>query len=118
VRSGNATNFKNFLETISPINIWYFPQIYFINHNSKEGRTINYIGKYENYTTDINYILNTLKIPIQELPNENRNPIFNRHPQLNDMDYYKILYKDSWCKDWVLERYKNDFKFFNYELDI
>ncbi len=118
VRSGNATNFKNFLETISPINIWYFPQIYFINHNSKEGRTINYIGKYENYTTDINYILNTLKIPIQELPNENRNPIFNRHPQLNDMDYYKILYKDSWCKEWVLERYKNDFKFFNYELDI
>ena len=118
VRSGSTTNFKNFLENISPINFWYFPQTYFLNHNSKEGRMVNYIGRYETYQTDVTYILNKIGIPPQQIPNENRNPIFNRHPKLNDRDYYKILYNDEWCKNWVLERYKNDFKIFNYELDI
>jgi hypothetical protein len=118
VRSNTTSNFKQFLERINPIDVWYFPQTYFLNHNQTQNRFVNFVGRYENYETDVRYILNKIKIKSADIPHENRNPIYDRHPQLNQQNYYKILYKDGWCKEWVLERYKNDFKFFNYELDI
>jgi hypothetical protein len=118
VRSGTTTNFKHFLENIKPIDSWYFPQTYFLNHNQTSNRFVNFIAKYENYEIDVRYILNKIGIHNLEIPHENRNPIYNRHPNLNQTDYYKILYKDEWCKQWVLERYKNDFKIFNYDMDI
>ena len=118
VRSGTTTNFKHFLENINPRDFWYFPQTYFLNHNQTPTRFINHIGRYEDYEIDVRYILNKLNIKNISIPHDNRNPIYDRHPQLNQENYYKLLYKDVWCKDWVLERYKNDFKFFNYGMDI
>lgn len=118
VRSGSTSNFKHFLENISPINLWYFPQSYFINHNSKGDRFINYIGRYENYEIDVKYVLNKIGVSNIKIPHENKNPIYDRHPNIDQQNYYKLLYKDKWCKDWVLERYKNDFKIFNYDMDI
>ena len=44
--------------------------------------------------------------------------MWNRHPNLNTDKLYKLYYKDESVKNWVKEKYKNDFKLFNYELDI
>jgi hypothetical protein len=118
VRSGTTTNFKHFLENISPINFWYFPQTYFINHNRKDDQFVNFIGRYEDYEIDVRYALNKIGISNVNIPHDNKNPIYNRHPNINQQDYYKLLYNDIWCKEWVLERYKNDFKIFNYDMDI
>ena len=44
--------------------------------------------------------------------------LWERHPNLNTYKLYKQYYNEEWMKDWVREKYKNDFTLFNYELDI
>jgi len=113
----NSIKLNEFIDKINYKDSWYFPQLYFINSGKRDNVKISYIGKYESYTESVKVILNTLdlKYPI---PHLNRNPIYDRHPNIKQHEFYKYLYEDEWCKDWVRERYIDDFKQFNYELDI
>ena len=52
------------------------------------------------------------------IPHLNRNPIYDKHPNIKQEDFYKFLYKENWTREWVRERYENDFKIFNYDMDI
>jgi len=118
-REGFNGNFSDFINSIYEFDFWYYPQTYFFNHNKTSNIEISHICKYENYENDIRGLLVKLKIPFNKIPHENRNPIYNKHPNLKQHDYYKILYNNNvLAKEWVLDKYKNDFKLFNYELDI
>jgi hypothetical protein len=118
-REGFNGNFSDFINSIYEFDFWYYPQIYFFNHNKTSNIEITHICKYENYENDIRALLIKLKIPFNKIPHENRNPIYNKHPNLKQQDYYKILYNNNvLAKEWVLDKYKNDFKLFNYELDV
>ena len=78
---------------------------------------MTFIGRYENFKEDTDYVFNKLNIK-EDIPHINRNPIYEKHPNLNQHKYYKYLYSEEWMKEWVRERYYNDFKIFNYGMDI
>jgi len=111
-------NFGNFIKSIFEHNFLYFPQTFFVNNNKTEKRSISFIGRYENYSNDVNLLFKKLGHPTPKIPHLNKNSIYERHPNLNQHKYYKSLYREDWIKDWVITKYKNDFQTFNYELDI
>ena len=55
---------------------------------------------------------------ISTIPHLNRHELYTNHPNMDFNNYYCKLYTEDWMKDWVREKYKDDFKIFNYELDI
>ena len=87
-------------------------------HGQTNEKKVSFIGKYENFNQDLNYVLNQIDIKIDKIPHINRNVLWDRHPNLNTHSLYKQYYNEEWMKDWVREKYKNDFRIFNYELDI
>lgn len=118
VRKGEYINdFSKFLNLKLDSDLWLLPQYYFITAGVTENKNVSFIGKYENIEKDSITIFNKLNID-KKIPHLNRNPIYDKHPTLKQHDFYKHMYREEWMKDWVRERYKNDFKIFNYELDI
>jgi hypothetical protein len=65
----------------------------------------------------VNFILDKVESN-ENIPHLNRNPIYDKHPELNQDNFYKHIYQEEWMKNWVRERYSNDFKIFNYDMDI
>ena len=112
--------FDKFLKNINPNDTWYVPQTFYINSGVTPNRKFSHIAKYENYDEEINSILKKLKINLgnTSLPHLNYNPIYEKHPKLKQEKYYKHLYTETWMKDWIRERYQDDFKIFNYGMDI
>ena len=108
---------KKFIESIFQHDYLFFPQSYFIKNGSSAEKQLSFIGRYENYENDVNHIFKKINIT-HSLPHLNRNPIYDKHPNLNQETFYKHMYKEEWMKDWVRERYENDFKIFNYDMDI
>ena len=117
-RDTKSQSFPNFLKSISELDYLYHSQTYFIKHGETENKSVSFIGRYENYITDLNYILNQIGVVCTDIPHLNKNPMWNRHPNLNTDKLYKLYYKNESEKNWVKEKYKDDFKLFNYELDI
>lgn len=78
---------------------------------------ISFIGKYENLKKDVSKVFHRLGIN-QNIPHLNRHSIYDKHPHLKQEKYYKSFYTEDWMKDWVRERYKDDFKIFDYDMDI
>jgi hypothetical protein len=117
-REGKANLFSNFIKSIDPLDFLFFSQEYYINHGNTPTKKISYVGKYENLNYDLNYILNKIEIKENRIPHLNRNKMWEKHPNLNTHKLYKQYYNEDWMKDWVREKYQNDFKIFNYELDI
>lgn len=113
-----SADFSTFLENANDSDIWLMPQEYFVNAGKNRERKISFIGRYENFKKDLSYILTKLGIENKKIPHLNRNPIYDLHPNLKQENYYKFFYKEDWMVDWVRERYKNDFKIFNYGMDL
>lgn len=118
-RKGNTKHdFSFYLKNIDETNVWLLPQSYFIEAGKTKNKKVSFIGRYENYDTDCNQILQKLKYS-EKIPHLNRNPIYDRHPNLNQEQYYsKIYYTEDWMIDWVKERYENDFKILNYGMEL
>lgn len=110
-------SFQDFLKLEVSSHIWMMPQYYFVTAGSTETQNVSFIGKYENLNKDISYVFNKLNIN-SKLPHLNSNPIYKRHPNIKQENYYKTFYSEEWMKDCVRERYKNDFKIFNYDMDL
>lgn len=110
-------SFEHFLLTSNKYDLWYLNQSYYTHSGISDDKKMNFIAKYENYKDEVLYILQKLGIN-KNIPHLNRNPIYEKHPDLNQQKYYKHIYTEEWMKDWVRERYSNDFKIFNYDMDI
>jgi len=110
-------SFEEFLKKPKVNKVNNYTQTYFLNNGDKN-INLCYVGKYENFNIDLKTILKKLNIKHGKIPHINRNPIYDRQPNLKQESYYKHLYTEEWMKDWVRERYKDDFKQFNYELEI
>jgi len=118
VRKGEYTHsFEEFLKLDNSSHIWLLPQYYFISAGSSNDKKVSFIGKYENIKNDIKQVFNKLNLD-KQLPHLNNNPIYERHPNLNQENYYNSFYTEDWMVDCVRERYENDFKIFNYGMDI
>tara|TARA_Y100000389_G_scaffold202629_1_gene248489 strand:- start:52 stop:624 length:573 start_codon:yes stop_codon:yes gene_type:complete len=113
-----TSDLKDFIKNINLNDVWLLPQSYYINEGKTKNKKVNFIGKYENLKKDFQIVLN--KVGIQgTLEHLNRNPIYNNHPTLNQENYYLSTYKHkTWVRDFVKETYYNDFKIFNYDMDI
>lgn len=118
-RKFGFVEFDKFLRETNETNPWYIPQQYYITSGVSQNRKISKVLKYENYEKEVREVLKDIGHPnYEKLPHLNRNPIYDRHPNLNYKKYCRHFYTEEWMKDFVRERYKNDFKIFNYELDI
>jgi short-subunit dehydrogenase len=62
-------------------------------------------------------ILNTIN-HTSDIPHLNQNPLYQKNPHLNQEMYYKHFYTENWMIDWIKERYEDDFKIFNYDMDL
>ena len=111
-------SFEDFLKKSNVNDLWLLPQVFYTKTDKDSLNKISYIGKYENFKNEVNHIFETIGIKSTYIPHLNRNPIYDKHPNLNQHQYYKNLYTEEWMKDLVRERYKDDFKQFNYELEI
>lgn len=116
-RDNGFKSFRKFVDTIYEYDYLHFPQSYFISNGSSPKKKVSFIGRYENLHNDINEIFTKINVN-GTLPHLNRNIIYDKHPNLNQEQYYKHFYTEEWMKDWVRERYENDFKIFNYGMDI
>lgn len=117
-REGNIQLFSTFVESIDPLDFLFFSQEYYLYHGQRDYKKVSYVGKYENFNNDLRYISNQIGIELNEIPHLNRNSYWERHPNLDTHKLYKQYYNQEWIKDWVREKYKNDFTLFNYGLDI
>jgi hypothetical protein len=117
-RDTKSQSFSNFLKSIDTLDYLYFPQTYFTNHGKTDKKKISFVGKYENFSNDLNFVFKKLNINNTAIPHLNKNSMWEIHPNLNTQKLYKFYYNDGWMKEWVREKYKDDFKIFNYELDI
>jgi hypothetical protein len=116
-RKDGFMSVHRFIETIDKNDYLFFPQSYFIRNGSTEDKKVSFIGRYENFINDVNFILEKVESN-ENIPHLNRNPIYDKHPNLNQYNFYKHLYIDKDVLTWVRERYANDFKIFNYDMDI
>tara|TARA_B100000963_G_C22489808_1_gene608725 strand:- start:156 stop:725 length:570 start_codon:yes stop_codon:yes gene_type:complete len=106
---------NKFVENVTDNYFLYMPQSYYINEDKSN---LSFIGKYESFINDLNLVLNKFDIQ-NKIPHLNRNPIYNKHPQLNSDKYYsQILSQEKWAVEWIRERYKDDFKIFNYGMEL
>jgi len=110
-------SFGEFITELSENHLDLIPQSYYINAGKDENKEVSFIAKYENYTHDIQKILKKINHR-SSIPHLNRNPIYDKHPHLNQEKFYRNLYSQDWMIENILERYKDDFKIFNYELDL
>lgn len=110
-------NFEYYIKKVDTKGLHLIPQSYFVNAELDMTKELTFIGKYENYINDVNFIFNKLNIQ-ENIPHRNRNPIYDVHPTLNQEKYYNSFYTEQWMIDWVKERYENDFKIFNYGMDL
>jgi len=110
-------NFEFYIKQVDTKGLHLIPQSYFVNTELDKTRELNFIGRYENYIDEVKNIFQILNIN-QPIPHRNRNPIYDLHPNLNQEKYYSAFYSEEWMVDLVRERYKDDFKIFNYELDL
>lgn len=117
-RDGKSQSFSHFIKTIDPLDFLFFSQEYYLYHGQTPNKKISYIAKYESFDTDVNFILNNIGVSNYTIPHINRNTMWEQHPNLNTYKLYKQYYNEEWMKEWVREKYKNDFTLFNYELDI
>jgi len=112
-----SSNFREFTETINQNDTWIIPQSYYINEGKTNTKEVSFIGRYENLLEDTAVLFKKLNYK-EKLPHLNNNPIHDNHPNLNQEKYYKYYYSEEWMKEWVRERYENDFKIFNYGMDL
>ena len=110
-------NFEFYIKQVDTKGLHLIPQSYFVKTELDKTKELNFIGRYENYIDDVNSIFEKLNIN-ETIPHRNRNPIYDIHPNLKQEKYYSAFYKEKWMEDWVKERYKDDFKIFNYGLEL
>jgi hypothetical protein len=111
-------SFEEFLKKSNGKGLHMLPQTFYTGSGSNNKQTLSYIGKYENFEKDLKFIFKKLDIKYTKIPHLNYNPIYDKQPNLKQESYYKHFYTEEWMKDWVRERYNDDFKQFNYDLEI
>lgn len=112
-----SDNFNEFIENFNENDMWFLPQEYYFEQGKTNNKKISCVIRYENLSAGIKKPLEFINVHTT-IPHLNRNPIYERHANLNQEKYYKFFYTENWMIEWVKERYKNDFKQFNYELEI
>lgn len=117
-REGYDKLFSSFVENIDPLDYLYFSQEYYLYHGKTETKKVSFVAKYENFNQDLNHILKKINVKTDNIPHLNKNQYWEKHPNLNTHKLYKQYYNQESLKDWVRNKYKNDFTLFNYELDI
>lgn len=111
-------SFDYFLKEVNENDVWILPQTFYTNAGKGENKKVSFIGKYEDFNNDLEKVLTKINVKYNKIPHLNRNPIYNNHPNLKQHSYYKHLFQEKWMIDWVHERYYNDFKIFNYGMDL
>lgn len=100
-------------------NIVFNPQIYFIKTGETENKKVNFIGRYENLFNDINFVLEkTGNKKVSQIPHLNKNSIYEKHPNLNQQKYYEIYLRDNYIREYIKEKYIEDFQYFKYDMVI
>ena len=117
-RDGIHQPFDSFIHSIDSLDYLFFSQEYYLYHGKTDKKQISFVGKYENFENDLKKILDKLEIKYDNIPHLNSNLYYKKHPNLNTDKLYKKYYTQQWMKDWVKEKYKNDFKLFGYDLEI
>lgn len=110
-------NFEYYIKTVELKDLHLIPQSYYVNTMMDTSKKLTYIAKYEDYINEVNSLFKKININ-ENIPHLNRNPIYDKHPSLKQEKYYNSFYTEPWMKDWIRERYRDDFTLFNYELDI
>tara|TARA_Y100000287_G_C14219655_1_gene355521 strand:+ start:1145 stop:1714 length:570 start_codon:yes stop_codon:yes gene_type:complete len=106
---------RKFVEDVTDNYFLYMPQSYYVNEDKSN---LSFVGKYESFIDDLNFVLKQFNIQ-HKIPHLNRNPIYDKHPHLNSDKYYsQILSQEKWVVEWIRERYKDDFKIFNYGMEL
>jgi hypothetical protein len=106
---------RKFVEGVIDNYFLYMPQSYYVNEDKSN---LSFVGKYESFIDDLNFVLKQFNIQ-HKIPHLNRNPIYDKHPHLNSDKYYsQILSQEKWVVEWIRERYKDDFKIFNYGMEL
>lgn len=110
--------FKDFLLKIDPLDFLYFPQEWYAYHGKTDKTRISYVGKYENFEQDSMRIFKKIGIKVDSIPHLNRNVYWEKYPNLNTHNLYKQYYTEEWMRDWIKTKYKNDFKLFEYDMEL
>ena len=95
-------------------NYFFDTQTSWIKYNGLLDR-INFIGKYENLNKDFKIVCESIDYKDSSLTLENYNTIRDVYPNMDMYDYYrKRCYTNPKVVEFVREKYKEDFKNFDY----
>ena len=100
------------------LGIIFDTQTSWIKYNGLLDR-INFIGKYENLNKDFKIVCERIDYKDRSLTLENYNTIRDVYPNMDMYDYYrKRCYTNPKVVEFVREKYKEDFKNFDYGLAL
>lgn len=116
-RKHRSVEVETFIKSIYDFDYFYFPQSYFLLQGKTDEKMVSTICRYENYKKDVTEFLKSVNVNI-DLQHLNRHPMYDIHPNLNQYKFYKTLYRNDWVIEWVVNKYKSDFKLFGYEMEI
>ena len=110
-------NFEYYIKSVDTKELHLISQSYYVTTPLDKTKELTCILKYENYINEVNSLFKKININ-ESIPHLNKNPIYDIHPNLKQQQYYNSFYTEAWMKDWIRERYQDDFKIFNYDMDL
>ena len=110
--------FTTFINEVDPLDFVFFPQEYFLKHGESKNKKVSFIGKYENFENDLKFAFEKIGEKINYIPRLNANIYIEKHPNLDTFKFYKKYYEEDSSKNWIKNKYKNDFIIFGYDLEI
>ena len=100
VRNNGFKTFEKFINSIYKNDYLYFPQSYFIQNGSTEDKKISFIGRYENFINDVNFLKNNKDVFISmEIINYNGDEIYI--DLKTNIDGF-LTFVDNWSPGWKL----------------
>jgi len=118
IRQHRKLSIEEFIKTHESWNYFFDTQTSWIKYNGLLDR-INFIGKYENLNKDFKIVCERIDYKDRGLTLENYNTIRDVYPNMDMYDYYrKRCYTNPKVVEFVREKYKEDFKNFDYGLAL
>ena len=87
-----------------------------LEYNGKLDR-VDYIGKYENLSSDLKIISKSIDIDLNNIPLLNYNNVRNTYSDMYDF-YKKRCYTNPKVVQFVRNKYRKDFKNFDYGMAL
>jgi len=116
IRENGKVSIEEFIQSHEEWDYFFDTQTDWLEYNGKLDR-VDYIGKYENLSSDLKIISKSIDIDLNNIPLLNYNNVRNTYSDMYDF-YKKRCYINPKVVQFVRNKYREDFKNFDYGMAL